>query len=56
MFPHKDKGGVPRDVEGGSSRDEHDDRTWQSLLPGRPGALAIDNTKCSLACVFAECA
>ena len=62
MFPHKKKGGVPRgdggtrDVEGGSSRDEHDDRTWQSLLPGRPGALAIDNTKCSLACVFAECA
>ena len=59
MF-RKEKGGVPRgdgkmrDVEGGSFR-EHDP-TWQSLLPGRPGALAIDNTKCTLACVFAECA
>jgi len=27
---------------------------WSDLLPGKAGALAIDNTRCSLECVFWE--
>ncbi len=38
----------------GRCRESERRTAWRDLLPGKAGALAIDNTRCTPECIFAE--